>query len=73
MEYLPVNIAPQGVQQGDYFPTVIGPYDEWAISYGYKLNPDLFAPKNPFAEKVFLEQTKTKCIEKPKLATLKGA
>jgi hypothetical protein len=34
MDYLPVNIAPQGVQQGDFFPVVIGPYDEWAIEYG---------------------------------------
>jgi Met-zincin/Domain of unknown function (DUF5117) len=56
MDYLPVNIAPQGVQQGDYFPTVIGPYDEWAITYGYKLNPNTFAQRNPLNEKAFLEQ-----------------
>jgi Met-zincin/Domain of unknown function (DUF5117) len=56
MDYLPVNIAPQGVQQGDYFPTVIGPYDEWAINYGYKFNSDTFVQGNPFAEKEFLEQ-----------------
>jgi len=36
MDYLPVNLAPQGTPQGDYFPTQIGPYDQWAIEYGYK-------------------------------------
>ena len=36
MDYVPVNLAPQGTTQGDYFPVVVGPYDEWAIEYGYK-------------------------------------
>jgi len=36
MDYNPVNIAPKGVKQGDYFSTVLGPYDFWAIEYGYK-------------------------------------
>ncbi|NES77636.1 MULTISPECIES: zinc-dependent metalloprotease [unclassified Okeania] len=36
MDYVPVNIAPQGTIQGDYFPTIVGPYDDWAIEYGYK-------------------------------------
>ena len=36
MDYAPVNIAPKGVPQGDYFSTTIGPYDYWAIEYGYK-------------------------------------
>jgi hypothetical protein len=36
MDYVPVNIAPTGVEQGDYFPTIVGLYDEWAIEYGYK-------------------------------------
>ncbi len=35
MDYNAVNLAPQGTQQGDYFTPVIGPYDEWAIAYGY--------------------------------------
>ncbi len=35
MDYLPVNLAPQGTPQGDYFTTQIGPYDQWAIEYGY--------------------------------------
>ncbi|WP_233258491.1 zinc-dependent metalloprotease [[Phormidium] sp. ETS-05] len=36
MDYLPVNLAPPGVKQGDYFSGVIGDYDKWAIEYGYK-------------------------------------
>ncbi|BAZ48992.1 hypothetical protein NIES4103_16030 [Nostoc sp. NIES-4103] len=57
MDYLPVNIAPQGVQQGDYFPQVIGPYDEWAIEYGYKKSPQvLLEGMIPETEKTFLEQ-----------------
>jgi hypothetical protein len=36
MDYLPANIAPKGVKQGDYFTTTLGPYDYWAIEYAYK-------------------------------------
>ncbi|RUO42913.1 hypothetical protein CWE15_05800 [Aliidiomarina taiwanensis] len=35
MDYAPVNIAPPGYEQGDYYQWVVGPYDEWAIEYGY--------------------------------------
>ncbi|AUT01437.1 peptidase M43 [Nostoc sp. CENA543] len=57
MDYVPVNIAPQGVKQGDYFPWVVGPYDEWAIEYGYKPSPHAgLKPYIPEAEKDFLEQ-----------------
>ncbi|MEA5530789.1 zinc-dependent metalloprotease [Dolichospermum sp. UHCC 0684] len=35
MDYIPPNIAPNGVKQGDYFPQQVGPYDEWVIEYGY--------------------------------------
>ncbi|MGB3654215.1 MAG: zinc-dependent metalloprotease [Rivularia sp. (in: cyanobacteria)] len=35
MDYIPPNIAPESVKQGDYFPSIIGPYDAWAIKYGY--------------------------------------
>ena len=31
MDYIPPNLAPQGMKQGDYFPAVVGPYDRWAI------------------------------------------
>lgn len=36
MDYNPVNIAPRGKKQGDYYSTTLGPYDYWAIEYGYK-------------------------------------
>ncbi|MFN6537572.1 MAG: zinc-dependent metalloprotease [Nostoc sp. EkiNYC01] len=57
MDYLPVNVAPQGIQQGDYFAEIIGPYDEWAIEYGYKINPSpKIEPMIPEMEKSFLEK-----------------
>jgi len=36
MDYYPINIVPKGKTQGDYYSTTIGPYDYWAIEYGYK-------------------------------------
>ena len=39
MEYAPINLAPLGKEQGDYYDVVPGPYDIWAIKYGY--TPDL--------------------------------
>jgi hypothetical protein len=36
MDYTPVNIAPRGKKQGDYYSTTLGPYDYWAIEYAYK-------------------------------------
>jgi hypothetical protein len=36
MDYCPINIAPKGTKQGDYYSTTIGPYDYWAIEYAYK-------------------------------------
>lgn len=39
MDYLPINInAQDGKPQGDWSMTSIGPYDEWAIEYGYTFN-----------------------------------
>lgn len=35
MEYAPLNIWPKGTPQGDYFQHVLGPYDYYAIKYGY--------------------------------------
>ncbi|MDG2383847.1 MAG: zinc-dependent metalloprotease [Pirellulaceae bacterium] len=36
MDYIPVNIVQDGIKQGDFYSTTIGPYDYWAIEYGYK-------------------------------------
>jgi hypothetical protein len=35
MDYPAVNIANDKSKQGDYYTTVAGPYDLWAIEYGY--------------------------------------
>ncbi|MEO0542122.1 MAG: zinc-dependent metalloprotease, partial [Cyanobacteria bacterium P01_A01_bin.105] len=44
MDYYPPNIAPVGTQQGDFFPTQLGPYDHWAIEYGYRESPAAVLP-----------------------------
>ncbi|MGH7201013.1 MAG: zinc-dependent metalloprotease, partial [Planctomycetaceae bacterium] len=42
MDYTPVNIRMEtGEIQGDYAMIGIGPYDEWAIQYGYTQDSDL--------------------------------
>lgn len=35
MEYPAINFAPEGKEQGLYFDTKPGPYDLWAIEFGY--------------------------------------
>jgi hypothetical protein len=35
MDYPAINIASDKSKQGDYYTTVAGPYDLWAIEYGY--------------------------------------
>jgi len=42
MDYEIVNLARKGQQQGDYFSSRPGPYDYWAIQYGY--TPSLADP-----------------------------
>ncbi len=39
MEYNPWNIAVKGEQQGQFNMSTLGPYDYWAIEYGYKELP----------------------------------
>ena len=41
MDYSAVNLAPQGTKQGDYYTHKVGPYDEWAIAYGYTPATDI--------------------------------
>ena len=36
MDYSPTNISPKGKKQGDFYTSTLGPYDMWAIEYGYK-------------------------------------
>jgi hypothetical protein len=35
MDYTIINVSPDPKKQGDYYTTLAGPYDEWAIEYGY--------------------------------------
>src|SRR5439155_23801575 len=56
MDYSPVNLAPKGVKQGDYFTTTLGPYDYWAIEYAYK--PLSGGPEGEVAE---LQKIAAKC------------
>jgi hypothetical protein len=36
MDYNPWNLALKGAKQGEYQMSTLGPYDYWAIEYGYK-------------------------------------
>ncbi len=36
MDYSPANIMPKDMRSGRYFSETVGPYDLWAIEYGYK-------------------------------------
>lgn len=63
MDYIPPNLAPQGVKQGDYFPNSVGPYDDWAIQYGYTPTQAV----HPLAERRFLDRI-ADLSDKPELA-----
>jgi hypothetical protein len=39
MDYLPVNFSPDPKKQGEWFESTVGPYDHWAIRYGYTQIP----------------------------------
>ncbi len=42
MDYIPINVvADKAIPQGDYGMITVGPYDDWAIDYGYTFEKDL--------------------------------
>ncbi|MHB8462566.1 MAG: zinc-dependent metalloprotease [Vulcanimicrobiaceae bacterium] len=45
MEYAPINLWPKGTRQGDYSQLVLGPYDYYAINYGYANIPNATTPE----------------------------
>lgn len=45
MEYAPTNLWPKGTPQGDYDQRVLGPYDFYAIAYGYGYIPNATTPE----------------------------
>ena len=58
MDYNPTNLMPEGSPQGDYFSTTIGPYDVWAIEYGYR--PQTGGTEGEVAE---LKKIAARCCE----------
>jgi Met-zincin/Domain of unknown function (DUF5117)/Domain of unknown function (DUF5118) len=64
MDYVPINLAPAGSVQGDYFSALVGPYDDWAIEYGYKV---IGGGLNPRGELPALQQIASRAGE-PQLA-----
>jgi hypothetical protein len=46
MEYVPLNLWPKGMGQGDYAQVAIGPYDYHAIEYGYGYIPNARTPRD---------------------------
>jgi hypothetical protein len=60
MDYTPYNISPKGERQGEYVMSALGPYDYWAIEYGYR-------EIDPAAEKGELAKIASRSTE-PQLA-----
>jgi hypothetical protein len=52
MDYPALNVAPLGMPQGDYANSKPGPYDDWAIIFGY--DPDI---SDPAARKALLDRS----------------
>jgi Met-zincin/Domain of unknown function (DUF5117) len=46
MEYTPINLWPKGTPNGDYFQVVLGPYDYYAIKWGYAPVPGAHTPQD---------------------------
>ncbi len=46
MGYTPLNLSPENRPQGDYFQLRLGPYDRWAIRYGYERFPNVQRPED---------------------------
>jgi len=45
MEYAPLNLWPRSFSQGTYYQTTVGPYDYYAIHYGYQSIPGAQTPE----------------------------
>ena len=45
MEYAPINVWPKGTPQGAYVQLVLGPYDYYAIQFGYEDIPNAPTPE----------------------------
>ncbi len=45
MEYAPINLWPKGTPQGNYEQLVLGPYDYYAVHFGYAYVPNASKPE----------------------------
>jgi hypothetical protein len=45
MEYAPINLWPRNAAQGDYEQLVLGPYDYYAVKFGYETIPGANTPE----------------------------
>ena len=45
MEYSPLNLWPKGTSNGDFWQLVLGPYDYYAVQYGYGFVPNAKSPQ----------------------------
>lgn len=59
MDYPAINLHPDAKKQGDYYTTTPGPYDMWAIEYGYSQ-----ALENPEEEERRLQKILSRSGEK---------
>jgi hypothetical protein len=50
MDYPSINIALDKTKQGDYYTTKSGPYDGWAIEYGYRQFENSYDEENGLAK-----------------------
>lgn len=62
MDYMPANIAPLNTSQGEFYITKPGPYDHWAIEFGYSE-----ALEDPKAESARLQRIASRSHQ-PELA-----
>ena len=63
MEYDPITVIADRERQGDYFSQNIGPYDIWAIQYGYTPS----GADHPSEEKEFLNSIASRSTTEPAL------
>lgn len=59
MDYAAINVAPLGVKQGQFYTTKPGPYDHWAINFGYSE-----ALEDPVKEKERLQKIASRSHER---------
>lgn len=59
MDYLPAIFAKDATQQGSYYSPSIGPYDYWAIEYGYRQ----FDQSNTYSEQPYLQTIASRSAE----------